>query len=922
MPDTRHICERLPAACRLSGAYVTLFGGQADGLTGSRKRQYASQVAGLAAVTIAATALVGWWAGLPLLSSWGPGLPAMRVSGALSLASLGLALIHPGKHRRFAAAVGVAVALLAAFALGLLLLGVNLNVDAAVERLTPPYGATIGFGLTGAALALSSRERHRVGATLLAGLAGTVVAFALLGYLIGVDPLYVSASLISPPLPAVVGLFCIAIGVILRVGAMPVLRTAQPLWRLLIALGCAIIAPLLLFGAYAGTRVADAQLNQVRADLTGEARTLAEEIDREIIGEIGELQALAVSPSLRHGDFATFQRQAEASLAYRQGGNIMLVDRNMQQLVNTWVPFGTPLEKAAVTEPVMQALATGKPQISSLFTGPATEQLVLGIIVPVQIDGENRYALVRPVDQGALAGLVGARRQHPGLHVAISDAERRIIAQSEQEDASTGNILRRAQWHCPGASGVFEFTVADRWPSLGAYACSELTGWQTTLWEPKALLEAPVLALWRTLGWLALLAFMLVVVLALWLGRIIAGSVGHAAHAATALGEGSPLPMSGTPIAEVNTLMSELRGAAARRHAAERDLQASRDQLQLSKDQLQLAFDATRLGWWQSDPCRSTVSGDARFGEIFDVTAGEVSIDDIMARVHPDDVEAFRANQAAALDPANPKPIAHEYRIRRRNGEVRWLESHGLAHFKGTGPGRRAVSFGGTVQDITERKESEEKEHLLIREINHRAKNMLSVVDAIAHQTATRSPEDFVERFSERVQALSANQDLLVRNEWKGVEIADLVRAQLAHFADLIGSRIIMQGPRLRLNPASAQAIGLALHELATNAGKYGALSTDRGHVDIGWGVTEGDTFTMIWTEREGPQVVAPRHRGFGTVVMETMAKRSVDGSVQLDYPPSGVIWRLTCAAGNVLEAGWMMTDFQLAPFASHDAPA
>jgi two-component sensor histidine kinase len=178
---------------------------------------------------------------------------------------------------------------------------------------------------------------------------------------------------------------------------------------------------------------------------------------------------------------------------------------------------------------------------------------------------------------------------------------------------------------------------------------------------------------------------------------------------------------------------------------------------------------------------------------------------------------------------------------------------------------------------------------------------MLSVVDAIAHQTATRSREDFIECFSERIQALSANQDLLVRNEWKGVDIADLVRAQLAHFADLIGSRIALRGPKLRLTPASAQAIGLALHELATNAGKYGALSTDAGRMGISWG-TVGDIFTMDWTEREGPPVSTPKRRGFGTIVMEAMAERSVDGKVDLDYPPAGLTWRLTCPAGNVLE--------------------
>jgi two-component sensor histidine kinase len=178
---------------------------------------------------------------------------------------------------------------------------------------------------------------------------------------------------------------------------------------------------------------------------------------------------------------------------------------------------------------------------------------------------------------------------------------------------------------------------------------------------------------------------------------------------------------------------------------------------------------------------------------------------------------------------------------------------------------------------------------------------MLSVVDAIAHQTAARNPEDFIERFSERIQALSANQDLLVRNEWNGVEIEDLVRAQLAHFADLISSRIGVHGPRLRFTAASAQAIGLALHELATNAGKYGSLSTDKGRVNVCWRI-EGDILTMTWTERGGPPVSPPERRGFGTVVIETMAERSVGGSVDLEYASSGVTWRLTCPAANALE--------------------
>jgi PAS domain S-box-containing protein len=356
----------------------------------------------------------------------------------------------------------------------------------------------------------------------------------------------------------------------------------------------------------------------------------------------------------------------------------------------------------------------------------------------------------------------------------------------------------------------------------------------------------------------------------------------------------------------VNAIRDEL-GRPLRHTVVTQDLTARKQAeraLEASNARLQLALNATRLGWWQYDPRGRVILVDTRLKEIFDFTDDETSIDEFIKRVHPDDLERVWADREAALNPADPKPYAHEYRIRRRDGEVRWVEAHGLADFEGVGRERRAVNFVGTVADVTGRKEREEREHLLMREVNHRAKNVLSVVDAIARQTTTKNPEDFVERFSERIQALSANQELLVRNEWRGVEIEDLVRAQLLHFVDLIGSRIVLDGPKLRLNAASAQAIGLAVHELATNAGKYGALSTDRGRVDVSW-ATEKGALAMSWTERDGPPVSAPERRGFGTIVMEAMAARSVNGKVQLDYARSGLIWRLTCPAAGALESGW-----------------
>jgi PAS domain S-box-containing protein len=157
---------------------------------------------------------------------------------------------------------------------------------------------------------------------------------------------------------------------------------------------------------------------------------------------------------------------------------------------------------------------------------------------------------------------------------------------------------------------------------------------------------------------------------------------------------------------------------------------------------------------------------------------------------HPDDLsrdrEMFRrlvAGESTVFDV--------ETRYIRKDGNAVWARTTANVVRDECGRPSRNTAV---ILDFTERKEREEKEHLLMREINHRAKNMLSVVHSIAQQTATQNPEDFVKSFSERIQALSANQDLLVRNEWNGVEIEDLVRAQLAHFADLIGSRIAVHG--------------------------------------------------------------------------------------------------------------------------------
>ena len=209
------------------------------------------------------------------------------------------------------------------------------------------------------------------------------------------------------------------------------------------------------------------------------------------------------------------------------------------------------------------------------------------------------------------------------------------------------------------------------------------------------------------------------------------------------------------------------------------------------------------------------------------------------------------------------------------------------------------------IRDITERRRAEEHVHLLMAEVNHRAKNMLAVVQAVAHQTAKYGdPMTFAARLADRIDGLAAGQDLLVQNQWLGVDVLDLVQVQLAHFKDLIGSRVLIEGPRaLILNMAAAQGIGMALHELATNAAKYGALSNLEGKVRIAWQIIDAPVplFAMSWQENGGPAVTQPTRKGFGQMVIGRMAEAAVEGGATIAFNPTGLGWSLQAPAANVL---------------------
>lgn len=206
------------------------------------------------------------------------------------------------------------------------------------------------------------------------------------------------------------------------------------------------------------------------------------------------------------------------------------------------------------------------------------------------------------------------------------------------------------------------------------------------------------------------------------------------------------------------------------------------------------------------------------------------------------------------------------------------------------------VGVIGIAVDLTHKRENEKQMHLVMRELTHRSKNLLAVIQAMARQTAARTAdkEQFVSSFSARLQAIAASHDLLVSHSWYGAEIGELVRAHLAQTMDPSSPQIRMEGEPLQVTADAAQNLGLALHELTTNALKYGALSVPSGKVDIEWRRAEGQV-TLDWKERDGPAVTeVPDRRGFGRVLLERLVGASLDGDVTLSFDPDGLRCKIT----------------------------
>ena len=333
---------------------------------------------------------------------------------------------------------------------------------------------------------------------------------------------------------------------------------------------------------------------------------------------------------------------------------------------------------------------------------------------------------------------------------------------------------------------------------------------------------------------------------------------------------------------QLELLNRELEARVAERTA---ELASSTLQLRQSERLRSLALAAGQMGSWEWNVARGSTVWDQGQCEIFGVDQGTFvpTMDSVRLLINPEDFELLvRAFRKVTRD-ANT--FQTEFRVRRPNGEIRWCTGTAVASFDDQG---HLIWLSGVTADITERKQAEERQILLAEEVDHRARNVIAVVQSIMRLTRADSIDEYIGALDGRIGALSNAHRLLARSRWEGADLNRLVEEEFAPYRTGENERISAQGPIVLLPPATAQTIALALHELATNAAKYGALSNEPGRVDLSWR-TEPGKLELVWVESDGPEISPPNRRGYGSRAIVAGIERQLNGVVHFEWRASGL---------------------------------
>jgi PAS domain S-box-containing protein len=670
-----------------------------------------------------------------------------------------------------------------------------------------------------------------------------------------------------------------------QIGAMVKSRSLS--WRLGV-LTLVIVLPLVVFALMMVGWIAYSDREATRKALVDDAHALASDVSSEIDAYFRLSAALAHSGFLQQGDLTGFAKQARDILAETPGMTLIVSTADGHPVLSIPpLPPDSPLvrDRAAL---VSRAIESGSAFLSNVSEDGALREAHASIESPVVVDGKPTYeiAMVLSLDQfnrilqrqnlpdGWLSGIVDQKGAFVARLPAGSETPG-TLASPEFRDASR----RSPQSTVAHASITGQKVVSAYAPASGGWTVGVAAGASDLGPGPSAFLLTSILAGLAIAGSLALSYLT---------SRALAQKVQELESKTENVFTGAPIATTQTGVREFDSLGDALARASellslrsARQSRAEQELRASEEQFRLLADSLPQLV-------WTARP-----DGRIDYTNVRRERYGSIDRTDLEGIIHPDDrratAEAWLRSSEAGV------PYEMEHRLFAIGKGYAWHLSRASPLLDAEGA---VVRWYGTTTDIDDQKQREENIRELLAEVNHRSRNLLAVAQAIARcgvSTAT-TVDEFEEQYSDRLLGLAASQDLLTDRNWRGVPLEALVRAQVSLPSNGRQNRFASEGPEVLLSPNATQTLGLALHELCSNALKHGALSNDDGKVSLVWRIDESGAepnFEMTWRERGGPRLHPAPISGFGSVVLERLTAAGLNASATLSFDVEGLTWRL-----------------------------
>lgn len=652
----------------------------------------------------------------------------------------------------------------------------------------------------------------------------------------------------------------------------------------LIAFALVVAVPLLLLVGVLLYRSVTLEIEQTKLRIGQVLEALIADLDRDMERRIAVLETLSTSPLLAEENWPAFYAQAKESLRGR--AFLILVDAEGRQIFNTYVPYGEAPKLTGDPTTVQKARQIQQPIVSDLFTSLVVQQPVYNVSIPVMRNNELRFVMSLGLMPEDLRALLQSQGLPPNWVAAIWDGKGVTMARSRDHARLLGTTVPRHLTQLPLQKVVRTVNI-DGEEAFIAVGRGHWSDWTIDVSFPAALVDRQVRDSVLVWGATILLVGGLVIGLAFLFGRALTGPLAAATAAAGALGRGRAFTIRRSRIREVNAV-----GQALLR--ARYDLEQRSAALRRSEEQLRAAADAAQFGAHEYDVACDRSLRSPQFLNILGADPGDATatFEAGLDFVHPEDRESIKQRKLDILRESESH-YQLEYRIRRPDGQVRWVMDRGQVIRDVNG---RALRVVGVVLDITDIKEAEQRQRLLFDELNHRVKNTLSIVQALAQQTLRTRPEpaDFAEAFTDRLASLARAHSLLTHGSWGDADLRDIVATALAAFIDE-GRPIEIGGDSVMISASTTITLSLMLHELATNAAKYGALSVPQGRVTVRWSAVDADSAIAIdldWQEHGGPPASPPNKRGFGSRLLAGSAEQ-IGGQLETEYAATGLRCRL-----------------------------